>query len=432
MTMFDAVIIGGGLAGLSAAWRLSGAGLRVALIEARDAVGGRTRSIEGFVPGAITEAGAEFVGSNHPHWLRYAERFGIELVEPDESGGGWVELDGEVLRGADADELWEEEDHLVEQVNDAAREIDAAAPWKTPDADRFDNLSLAEAIDGLDGTDRAKRAMKLSFEHSEAADPAALSWLGMLAMINAHGVEGYWEDSETYVVPGGVQQLANEFLRRLPAGAIHTGAAAKSIAIDRRGGEVATDDGRTFTGRWVILATPVSQWPKIEIDPPLPDAARRLSVGAGAKAIHDFGPNPWGDAGAPPALSTTPPGVLWSSHGPATLTWFTTGPSAAPLAALTRDERLAQFGVLLDRDPATRDRAWRGFFRQEWTTEPRIDGAYSSASIGKATELGPLLIEGRDRLLFAGEHASLGYTGYMEGALESAERACRRVIEGDR
>jgi monoamine oxidase len=251
-------------------------------------------------------------------------------------------------------------------------------------------------------------------------------------MINAHGVEGYWEDSEAYVVPGGVQQLAREFLRRLPAGTVHTAAAAKSITIDRRGGEVTADDGRTFAGRWVILATPVSQWPKLAIDPALPEAAQRLTIGAGAKAIHDFGPKPWGDEGAPSGLSTNPPGVLWTSHGSATLTWFTTGPTAAPLAKLSDAERRAQFQTMLDRDPTTRARAWRGFLRQEWTTEPQFDGAYSSASLGKATELGPMLHSGLGRLLFAGEHASLGYTGYMEGALESAERASRRVLAGDR
>ncbi|MGL4514970.1 MAG: flavin monoamine oxidase family protein [Lacipirellulaceae bacterium] len=430
MTTYDAVIVGAGIAGLSAAWRLAGEGKSVVLLEARDAVGGRTRSLDGFVSGSVAELGAEFVGSNHPFWLGYAEEFGIELVEPEGGDAGWVELDGAVLRGDDLHELWEEEDELTEQINEAARDVNAREPWKTPDAERLDQTSLAEAIDALDGTDRAKRAMKLSFEHSEAAAPDTLSWLGMLTMIKAHGVEAYWEDSETYVVPGGVQQLARGFAERLPAGVVLTGAAAKSIAMDQRGGEVTTDDGRRFAGRWVILATPVSQWPKIAIDPPLPEAARRLSIGAGAKAILDFGPKPWGDAGGPSALSSEPPGVLWTSLGPATLTWFTTGPTAAPLAELTQAERLARFQTMLDRDPTTRTRAWRAHCRQEWTGEPRIEGAYSAASIGKATELGPMLVEGHGRLLFAGEHASLGYTGYMEGALESAARACRRIIDG--
>ena len=75
------VVVGAGFSGLTAAYELSQAGYDVTVVEARNRVGGRVISFSDLVPGKIVEGGGELVGTNHPRWIRYAERFKLKLVE---------------------------------------------------------------------------------------------------------------------------------------------------------------------------------------------------------------------------------------------------------------------------------------------------------------------------------------------------------------
>src|SRR5690606_10488883 len=70
------VVVGAGFGGLACAYELRSAGYDVTVVEARDRVGGRVLSFADFVPGRVVEGGGELIGSNHPTWVGYAERFG--------------------------------------------------------------------------------------------------------------------------------------------------------------------------------------------------------------------------------------------------------------------------------------------------------------------------------------------------------------------
>src|SRR5690348_12299178 len=75
-----AIVVGAGLAGLSAAWHLNRIyGLEVQVFEARERVGGRVYSVADFSPGRVIEAGAELIGLNHPTWMAFAKHFGLGL-----------------------------------------------------------------------------------------------------------------------------------------------------------------------------------------------------------------------------------------------------------------------------------------------------------------------------------------------------------------
>src|SRR5439155_8338671 len=69
-------IVGGGFAGIAAAWTLGQAGVPSTVFEARSTYGGRVESDRSFIPDRIIEAGAELIGLNHPMWLALARRFG--------------------------------------------------------------------------------------------------------------------------------------------------------------------------------------------------------------------------------------------------------------------------------------------------------------------------------------------------------------------
>src|SRR3954454_22070006 len=77
------IVIGAGFAGLACADTLAHAGVKVVLLEASGRAGGRVRSDRLFIPGDTVELGGEWIGSNHPTWLAYAQEFSLRLAEPN-------------------------------------------------------------------------------------------------------------------------------------------------------------------------------------------------------------------------------------------------------------------------------------------------------------------------------------------------------------
>src|SRR5437762_7195070 len=75
------VVIGGGFGGLACAHELKTAGYDVSVFEARDRVGGRVLSFSDLIKGKNVEGGGELVGSNHPTWVAYKEKFNLEFLD---------------------------------------------------------------------------------------------------------------------------------------------------------------------------------------------------------------------------------------------------------------------------------------------------------------------------------------------------------------
>ena len=159
----DAIVIGGGLAGLACARDLVRAGTDVLLVEARGRVGGR---VEGVVldDGRTVQMGGEIVGEVHRAYLGLAAELGLELVpsyvaEPGEPGF-------DLLDGAHVGEDWmAPEDHAaVERIGAEllrlARDVDPADPWSHPDAARLDRLSRGRLARSLGVTPLAYRRMQ--------------------------------------------------------------------------------------------------------------------------------------------------------------------------------------------------------------------------------------------------------------------------------
>ena len=78
------IVVGAGFAGLACGYELLAAGYDVRVIEARDRVGGRVHSLGQLIPGKHVEGGGELLGSNHPHVLAYAAKFGLEFLDVSE------------------------------------------------------------------------------------------------------------------------------------------------------------------------------------------------------------------------------------------------------------------------------------------------------------------------------------------------------------
>ncbi len=436
------VVVGGGFAGLTAASQLLAMGYDVTLLEARSRVGGRVVTFSDFVTGRTVEGGGELIGSNHPTWLAYAERFGLELteiVEPEEAEFPVV-LDGQRLTAEESAALYEELDAAVTTINDDARAIDADAPWTSANAAALDARSTADWMTALEVSPRCKDALRAQFEADNGAPLERQSYLANLAQVKGGGVETYWTDSETHRCAGGNQRLAQELAKTLQVdGKSRVRLNAAVARIDHAGAvvKVTLSDGSVLEADDVVLALPPSLWGTIAFDVALP-AELTVQMGVNVKYLAAVKSRYWEAAGlAADALSDATVGWTWdATHrqvgpGDCVLTAFSGGPGAEQARAFPaaqRDERYAaELDVLL---PGFRANFVQSRF-MDWPSDPLTRASYSIPTPGQLMRFGPLLKAGLGKLHFAGEHCSHAFVGYMEGALQSGVAVARRLASRD-
>ena len=119
------VVVGAGFSGLACAFELKSAGYDVTVVESRNRVGGRVLTFADFVPGRIVEGGGELIGSNHPSWVAYAKRFGLEMLDVTEAEDADfpIILGGARLTKAESEALYETMSTALSTMNADAEAV---------------------------------------------------------------------------------------------------------------------------------------------------------------------------------------------------------------------------------------------------------------------------------------------------------------------
>lgn len=434
------VIVGAGFAGLAAATELRAAGYEVTVLEARARVGGRVLSFGDFVAGKNVEGGGELIGSNHPTWVAYAHRLGLEFIDVTEAEDVEfpVVLGGKRLTFAESEALWEEMSAVLATLNSAAEGVDAEAPWQSAQAQALDARSMADWLDAQECSELCRAALAAQLAADNGVALSEQSYLAMLAAVKAGGGERYWTESEVYRCAGGNQQLADRLADELGRGRVQLAFPVRAITCRADANAVVIGvDGREFEAQDVILAIPPSVWSKIEFAPRLPNELAP-QMGTSLKVLSAVRRKFWSDRGlAPDSMSDGVISMTWdgtdnqASGGSACLTGFSSGPGARQLRSLAPSAQ----GPTVD---AYLESIYPGFGHQrettrfmDWPSDPFAMGGYSFPGLGQVTRMGPLLQAGVGRLHFAGEHACPQFAGYMEGALQSGVAVARRLARRD-
>jgi len=428
------IVIGGGFAGMAAAYELAHAGADVTVLEARNRVGGRVVSFTDLAPGAAMEGGAELIGTNHAIWLEYAQRFKLPFVKiTEEDAEAPIVLNGKRLSSDDSEALWKEMETALSGMNaDAARVIDPIEPWKTPGAAEWDTRSQAEWIATQSCSALCKAGIDAQLVADNGVATAWQSYLGNLAQIKGGGVEKYWTDTEVYRCRGGSQQLALKILGELGAARVHLREPVDAIIVSYRGVTVKT--GRSqYEADYAVLAVPPLTWNRIAFTPRL-HVSSLPQMGSNVKFLMKSKDLYW---------HTSKLGPDSLSDGPVPLTWHTTqhqkvqgagtvafsgGPAADLCRSWSPTERTANYlAALKGMYPALPASFERGRF-MDWPSDPWVKGSYSFPAPGEVTTIGPQLQQPlAGRLFLAGEHTCYAFVGYMEGALQSGARAAKRI-----
>lgn len=446
------VVIGAGLAGLTAADRLLAAGFEVTVLEARLRPGGRVHTVRApFADGLYAEAGAARIQGSHRRVLALADRFGLETVPFLPSRGDSVDLVRgrrvRTTRGAPTD-LSRYPWHLSPAERSTPyRELlsrylgpplaevgDPSAPgWPPQELARWDRLSLAGLAREVGASEDFFRHLVLgTFEVD--GEMSALYLLYLIAL----GVGG----GPLYKIAGGNDRLPAALAAEL-ADRVRYGSAVERIeqgegrvrAVCRRAGE-----REVVTADRLVCTVPFAVLRRLEISPPLSAAKRRAvaelpyesSVRGFVQAAQRF----WRADGLSGFGRTDLPSEVWhpthDQPGPrGILQTYVKGRAGARWTAMEPGERRRSVrrhvGAVL---PGLEEHV-EGTHAVSWADDPWAGGSYSVYDRGDVLELYPHVAAPEGRLHFAGDHTS-SLPGWMEGALESGERAAAEVIAAER
>lgn len=434
------VVIGAGFGGLACAYELRSMGYDVTVVEARNRVGGRVLSFSDFVPRKNVEGGGELIGSNHPTWVTYAEKFGLEFLDVTEAEDAEfpIVINGKRLTAEESEALYEEMDAACGTLNALAEPVNADEPWLTDNAAELDGRTTEAWIKTVEGvSDLGRAGLTVMFTADNGQHVARQSLLGNLAQIKGGQVEKYWTESEVYRCKGGNQQLAFKLAEGIGASRIELKLPVAKVE-DRRGSVVVTcRDGRTIECDDVVLAVPPSVWDKIEFRPALPRVLRP-QMGCNLKYLAALKSRFWKDAGlAPDSMTDGDVSMTWEGtdnqegDDGASLHCFSGGPPAEACRARDGAARDAAYAQTLESIyPGFRDNFIQARF-MDWPGEQWTGAGYSFPAPGEVTSVGPHIRKGLGKVHFAGEHACYQFVGYMEGALHSGVSLAKRLGQRD-
>ena len=388
----EAVVVGAGLSGLTAAHRLAQAGVRVVVLEASGRIGGRARRLE--VGGLPFDAGCEALWETHARLLALAD----ELDVPVHVGRPWAG------HGTPSPPVIQA---LKEEITALAARIDPAHPEELERAAALDAQTLGGWL-AEHGADEEALALAET-RYAVASSSVPIGEMSLLAYA-AKVAAGATPDAPALRLEGGPSALVGRLARDLDVRL-----RSEVAALEQRRGvvRIRVRDGSELRARRALLAVPLMLQRLIRFDPPL-EAHRQAALaearyGDAVKAGYAFNEPP---ARELPELTAA--GVLYRPDPAVPLLALFAGAGAA--------RKVSTFAF-----PEGKPRA---AVAVDWTAEPYARGSYLILGPGHLTSWGHRLAEPQGRLHFAGAEAS-DLPSFMEGAVRAGERAADEVLAAE-
>lgn len=439
------MIVGAGLAGLTAARRLREAGRRVVVLEARARVGGRTLATE--LAGDTVDLGGQWIGPGQDRVRALVDELGVRSFPQHHHGRKVIELGGvrrtyrgflpRVPLGALLDL-----GVAIERLEWMARRVPLDAPTRAPKAAAWDAVSVADWLRDHVRTAPARSVLEIATHAIFASEPQALSLLYFLFYTRSGGsltrLSQIRGGAQQERLVGGAQQLSERLADRV--GREHVLLDSPVTAVEQDAARVVVHTPRrSLAARAAVLAVPPALADQIAFAPALPAARAELHrgtpMGSVIKCVVAYERAFWREQGrSGEAISDGEPVRLVfddTSHDgrhPA-LVCFALGDAARRLGALAEPERRAAVLAHLVRLHGEAAASPRAYVDKDWTADPWSAGCYVGVMPpGLLTRAGEALRRPVGRLHFAGTETAARGCGYLDGAVESGERAAAEVL----
>ena len=443
------LIVGAGIAGLTAAYRLSAAGVPVRIIEAQNRVGGRMYSLRDFfADGQVAELGGELIDTGHESIRGLAAELGIELDDLS------VEEPGITTELYYFDGARRSEREIVEAFRPIAARIEADLATLTGDdvtaaapngGQALDAISIAQWLDRNGVSGWIREVLHVGYTTEFGLEPEEQSALNLLTMIdpNPDPFRIFGESDERFHVRGGNDRITTALAGRIPV-EIETGTFLEAVREERDGTftcSVRRNGGSsTIRAPQVLITIPFTLLREVDLRMDLPAVKRqaidRLGYGTNAKLMTGFDRRLWreqyGSNGS--VLTDLPFQLCWETSraqagASGILTNFTGGRHGVEVGTGAAADQARLFVRDLDRVfpgvAATRREGQE--VRFHWPTFRYTRGSYASYRVGQWTSIRGAEGQPVRNLFFAGEHCSLDFQGFMEGGCETGEAAAHAI-----
>ncbi|ULT59499.1 FAD-dependent oxidoreductase [Neobacillus drentensis] len=451
------VIVGAGLAGLTCAYRLKQGGIESTIYEAAERVGGRcwTRR-DYFKEGQIVERGGEFIDTCHIEIQKLAKELGLELdhLTKAEARGTkpFYFIDGGDYSFKDVTEDFKKIFSKLQTDLIKASETTLYDCY-TERGFELDHMSIVDYINeivpgGMQSRFGKLLALAYTIENgADARKQSALNLLYLLGFAQREKFQMYGDSDECLHVRGGNDQIPDILAKNLN-GQIRFNSRLKKIEHDGQN-EIRLvfqndiKEWDVFADK-VILAIPISILRTIDYESASfrslkKQAIKEMGMGVNTKLHVQFDGRVWNEFGnngetfADAGYQQTFESSRAQQGKSGILANFTGGETAAKLFALTNDkieERTNKFLDKLNLVLPGIKRNWNGLATVDhWLSNQWTKGSYSYLKVGQHTKFGGILGQREGNIFFAGEHTSIKYPGYLNGAVESGERAAEEILE---
>ncbi len=447
------VIVGAGLAGLSAAYELRKRGFAADVFEASPRAGGRCWSERRAFDGQVAERGGELIDTGHAEIRALAAELGLELddllaAEPAQSTPVFLLADGAYPLDAATTDLQRMLPALERDAKALGDDLPtyrrASAAQRALDRMSADRWIATRVPGGMQS--KLGRLLANAYIEELGGDLYEISAVSVVSLLQASPRDRwspYEESDQRYHIRGGNDQLVRLMSERID-GRIAT--SHRLLAIAHRG------DGRirlTFArdqssvdeiADRVILALPFTLLRQVDVGAAGFGARklkciRELGMGRNTKLQLQFDERWWqrvngnGETRVEGAFQTSWEPTRGQPGASAVLNCYSGGSTATRAGDGEPDERARDALADLERALPGIAAHWTGrVIRNAWERHPWTLGSYSLLKPGQYTTLNGAIGERDGAVHFAGEHTSIESSGYLNGAVESGQRAAREVL----
>ena len=446
-------IVGGGMAGLHAAYRLKRRGLLASVFEAAKRLGGRVftdRDTFAKQSGQHCELGGELIDTGHLTMRDLATELGIELLDyhADDPSlhtdsafiGGRLVPDAELLAGFDPIAA------AIDAAFASATDANALPSYLDDNGlGDYDRMSIADFLDQAGASGPTRTLLEIAYTTEYGIPVAEQSALNLITLVaaTAQKIELYGASDERFHAAVGNDAFTAKLAATLDPNQIALEHRLTRVALRSDGrydlAFALPSGSRDVVADRVLLTLPFTMLRQVDLaGVTLPAAKQRaiaeLGYGTNTKLMVGFSSRPWRaqkangtsytDLGYQSTWETTrlqpgPEGILTDYTGGAHGIEVTSGTPEKQ-----RDAFLAQLDQVFPGSAAASNGAVARF---AWPTYELTRGSYAGYKVGQWTTIAGAEGERVGNLLFAGEHCSRDAQGYMEGAALTGAMAAEQI-----